>query len=141
MTRFLTPQELLQVAQTLPGDPACHDLGVLDGICARARARYMGRDVYGSDWLKAAAMLESTALHEPLEDKNLFFAWLVAEVFLNTNGIYMQYEPEDPSPWCCGRSTRAQASRRSPPSSGPGRPPDLLSPVCHASRRVRVFAL
>jgi death-on-curing protein len=95
VTRFLTPQELLQVAQTLPGDPACHDLGVLDGICARARARYMGRDVYGSDWLKAAAMLESTALHEPLEDKNLFFAWLVAEVFLNTNGIYMQYEPED----------------------------------------------
>ncbi|MFE2431609.1 hypothetical protein ACFXJ5_33360 [Streptomyces sp. NPDC059373] len=55
----------------------------------------MGRDVYGSDWLKAAAMLESTALHEPLEDKNLFFAWLVAEVFLNSNGIYMQYEPED----------------------------------------------
>jgi death-on-curing protein len=95
VTRFLTPQELLQVAQTLPGDPACHDLGVLDGICARAQARYMGRDVYGSDWLKAAAMLESTALHEPLEDKNLFYAWLVAEVFLNTNGIYMHYEPED----------------------------------------------
>jgi death-on-curing protein len=95
VTRFLTPQELLQVAQTLPGDPACRDLGVLDAICARACARYMGRDVYGSDWLKAAAMLESTALHEPLEDKNLFFAWLAAEVFLNTNGVYMQYEPED----------------------------------------------
>jgi len=95
VTRFLTPQELLQVAQTLPGDPACRDLGVLDGICARVCARYMGRDVYGSDWLKAAAMLESTALHEPLEDKNLFFAWLVAEAFLNTNGVYMSYEPED----------------------------------------------
>lgn len=48
-----------------------------------------------SDWLKAAAMLESTALHEPLEDRNLFFAWLVAEVFLNTNGVYLQYEPDD----------------------------------------------
>jgi death-on-curing protein len=55
----------------------------------------MGRDVYGSGWLKAAAMLESTALHEPLEDRNLSFAWLVAEVFLNTNGVYLHYEPED----------------------------------------------
>jgi len=26
----------------------------------------MGQDVYSSDWLKAAAMLESIALHEPL---------------------------------------------------------------------------
>ncbi|MFE4631298.1 hypothetical protein [Streptomyces mirabilis] len=54
----------------------------------------MGQDVYSSDWLKAAAML-SIALHEPLEDKNPFFAWLVAEVFLNTNDHYMQYEPEE----------------------------------------------
>ncbi len=42
----------------------------------------MGCDVYSSDWLKAAAMLES-----------------VAEVFLNTNGRYMHhymhYEPEE----------------------------------------------
>ncbi|WP_369244511.1 hypothetical protein [Streptomyces sp. R41] len=29
---------------------------------------------YSSDWLKAAAVLESVALHEPLENKNLFFA-------------------------------------------------------------------
>ncbi|MER5254397.1 MULTISPECIES: hypothetical protein [unclassified Streptomyces] len=49
MTRFLTPQELLQIAQTLPGDPACLDLGVLDGTCARVQAHYMGRDVYASD--------------------------------------------------------------------------------------------
>jgi death-on-curing protein len=95
VTRHLTPQELLQIAQTLPGDPACLDLGVLDGVCARARAHYMGRDVYASDWLKAAATLESISLHEPLEDKNQFFAWLVAEVFLNTNGHYMHYEPEE----------------------------------------------
>ncbi|MFE2971660.1 fic family toxin-antitoxin system, toxin component [Streptomyces sp. NPDC059340] len=95
MTRYLTSQELLQIAQTLPGNPACLDLGVLDGVCARVQAHYMGQDVYSSDWLKAAAMLESIALHEPLEDKNLFFAWLVAEVFLNTNDHYMHYEPEE----------------------------------------------
>ncbi|MEU5438739.1 fic family toxin-antitoxin system, toxin component [Streptomyces sp. NPDC020719] len=95
MTRILTPQELLQIAQTLPGDPACLDLGVLDAVCARVQAHYMGRDVYASDWLKAAAMLETIALHEPLEAKNEFFAWLVAETFLSTNGQTMRYEPEE----------------------------------------------
>ncbi|WP_406490134.1 hypothetical protein [Streptomyces phaeochromogenes] len=55
----------------------------------------MGRDVYSSDWLKAAAMLESVALHEPLDDKNPFFAWMVAEAFLSTNGHSMRYEPEE----------------------------------------------
>lgn len=95
MTRFLTPQELLQIAQTLPGDPACLDLGILDAACARVQAHYMGRDVYGSDWLKAAAMMETIALHEPLEAKNEFFAWLVAETFLNTNDQYLNYEPEE----------------------------------------------
>ncbi|MFG2681307.1 type II toxin-antitoxin system death-on-curing family toxin [Streptomyces sp. NPDC048392] len=95
MTRFLTPQELLQIAQTLPGDPACLDLGVLDAACARVQAHYMDRDVYASDWLKAAALMESIALFEPLEAKNEFFAWLVAETFLNTNGVTLDYEPEE----------------------------------------------
>ncbi|WP_326732463.1 hypothetical protein [Streptomyces phaeochromogenes] len=62
----------------LPGDPVCLDRCVLDGVCARVQAHHMGCDVYSSDWLKAAAMLES-----------------VAEVFLNTNGHYMHYEPEE----------------------------------------------
>jgi death-on-curing protein len=70
VTVLLTPRELLQIAQTLPGDPACVDLGILDAACARVQAHYMGRDVYASDWLKAAAMLETIALHEPLETKN-----------------------------------------------------------------------
>ncbi|MFE7777670.1 fic family toxin-antitoxin system, toxin component [Streptomyces sp. NPDC057445] len=94
MTRFLTAEELLQVAQTLPGDPACLDLGVLDAVCARVRARYMAQDVYGSLWLKAAAMLETIILHEPLEERNQFFAWLAAETFLAANSVYMTYEPE-----------------------------------------------
>lgn len=95
MTRFLTPSELLQVAQTLPGDPECRDLGILDAACARARAHYMRRDVYGSLWLKAAAMLETIALLEPLEEMNAFYAWLSAETFLATNEVHMNYAPED----------------------------------------------
>ncbi|MFB7836121.1 fic family toxin-antitoxin system, toxin component [Streptomyces sp. NPDC056056] len=94
-TRFLTPQELLQVAQTLPGDPACRDLGILDAACARARARYMDQDVYSSLWLKAAAMLDTIVLHEPLEEKNHFFAWLCAETFLATNAVHLNYDPRE----------------------------------------------
>ncbi|MEU0029685.1 hypothetical protein [Streptomyces sp. NPDC006335] len=33
--------------------------------------------MYASDRFKAAAMLETIALHEPLKAKNEFFAWLV----------------------------------------------------------------
>ncbi|MDQ1051269.1 hypothetical protein QFZ76_009505 [Streptomyces sp. V4I2] len=33
--RCLAPQELLQIARTLPGDPACLVLGVLGAVCAR----------------------------------------------------------------------------------------------------------
>lgn len=40
-------------------------------------------------------MLQTLALHEPLEDKNQFFAWLAAEVFLNSNDHSVLYEPED----------------------------------------------
>ncbi|MFC9077946.1 hypothetical protein ACFTY7_13100 [Streptomyces sp. NPDC057062] len=47
---------------------------MLDAVCARVQAHHMGRDVYASDWLKAAAMLETITLHEPLEAKNDFFA-------------------------------------------------------------------
>ncbi|MFF5362480.1 hypothetical protein ACFY4I_24310 [Streptomyces scabiei] len=50
------------LAKTLPGDPACLDLGVLAAVCARGQAHYMGRDVDAGDWLKAAAVLESNVL-------------------------------------------------------------------------------
>ncbi|MEV7512025.1 fic family toxin-antitoxin system, toxin component [Streptomyces sp. NPDC091201] len=95
MTRYLTPEQLLQIAETLPGDPACDDLGVLNAACARVQARYQEQDVYGSPWLKAAALMQTLALHEPLEARNDFFAWLAGEVFLSTNDIVMSYEPKE----------------------------------------------
>ncbi|MER6162503.1 fic family toxin-antitoxin system, toxin component [Streptomyces sp. NPDC001868] len=63
---------------------------MLDAACARGQ----GRDVYASDWLKAAARLETITLHELLEE-NEFFAWLVAETYLSGNGITLDYEPEE----------------------------------------------
>ncbi|MFF8264302.1 hypothetical protein [Streptomyces virginiae] len=55
----------------------------------------MAQDVYGSLWLKAAAMLQTIVLHEPLEARNDFFAWLCAETFLASNAVYMTYAPQD----------------------------------------------
>lgn len=46
------------------------ETGRSHAVCDRVQAHYMDRDVYGSDWFKAAAMLESIAWHEPLEAKN-----------------------------------------------------------------------
>ncbi|WP_432198395.1 hypothetical protein [Streptomyces sp. bgisy027] len=58
-------------------------------------------------------MLETIALHEPLEAKNEFFAWPVAETFLNTNGVVLDYEPEDASRSSLAPSTKAPACRQS----------------------------
>lgn len=55
----------------------------------------MDQNVYGSVWLKAAAMLETIIFHEPLEERNQFFAWLAAETFLAANIVHMTYEPEE----------------------------------------------
>jgi prophage maintenance system killer protein len=95
VTRHLDPHELLQIAASLPGDPACNDLGVLDAAAARTPAHYMGRDVYASHWLKAAALIETLALHEPLEAHNLLYAWTAGEAFLHANGHRLYYEPAD----------------------------------------------
>lgn len=94
MTQFLTAQHLLAIAGELPDDPACEDLSVLDSILARPRAHYLGRDVCGTDWLKAAAMLETAARLRPLEQHNDVFAWAVARVFLDMNGHPLDAPPQ-----------------------------------------------
>ncbi|WP_329295977.1 fic family toxin-antitoxin system, toxin component [Streptomyces sp. NBC_01455] len=95
MTHFLTTQHLLSLAGELPDDPACDDLSVLDSILARPRARYLGRDVCGSDWLKAAAMLETAARLRPLERHNDIYAWVIARVFLDMNGHHLGAPPDE----------------------------------------------
>ncbi|MET7539606.1 hypothetical protein [Streptomyces sp. NPDC005507] len=34
-------------------------------------------------------------MHEPLEDRNAFFAWLAGEMFLEVNGIHVDSRPEE----------------------------------------------
>ena len=95
MTHFLTTQHLLTIASELPDDPACDDLSKLDAILARPRAHYLGRDVCGTDFLKAAAMLETAARLRPLERHNDVFAWSVAFVFLDMNGHEIHAPADD----------------------------------------------
>jgi hypothetical protein len=63
-----------QIAHTLPGDPACLDLGVLDAVCARVPGPLHG-----------PRRVRQRLLHEPLETRNEFFARLVAETSQRTD--------------------------------------------------------
>ncbi|WP_055591467.1 hypothetical protein [Peterkaempfera griseoplana] len=93
MTHFLDARLLLDIASRLDGDPACDDLGVLVAVEARHRAVLMGREVYGSDWLKAGAILEELARHPCLEAQNWVFAWAATQAFLAANGHTLDYKP------------------------------------------------
>ncbi len=95
MTHFTEVPYLLRLAETLPGDPQPDDLGPLYAAVAQHQATAMGRDVYGSDWLKAAALLHTLARLPALEHSNRAFAWAAAAGFLAINDHTLQYKPAD----------------------------------------------
>jgi prophage maintenance system killer protein len=86
---------LLRLAETLPGDPQVDDLGPLYAAVARHQAAAMGQDVYGSDWLKAAALLHTLARLPGLEHSNRAFAWAAAVGLLAINDHTLDYKPAD----------------------------------------------
>ena len=86
---------LLQVAEHIDGDPQPDDLGPLIAGVARHRGQALGRDVYGSIWLKAASLLHTLARLPSLEHSNAQFAWLAAVAFLQVNGHTLDYPPKD----------------------------------------------
>lgn len=86
---------LLHAAELLPGDPQVDDRGLLYAAAARVNARPMERDVYGSAFLKAAALLETLARMPCLEHSNAAFAWHSCEAYLGVNGYVLDYEPKD----------------------------------------------
>lgn len=86
---------LLQVAEQIFGDPQADDLGVLPAAVARHRSEAMGRDIYASIWLKAAALLHTLVRLPALEHSNAQFGWLAAVAFLRVNGHTLTYQPKD----------------------------------------------
>ncbi|MFF1270692.1 fic family toxin-antitoxin system, toxin component, partial [Streptomyces anulatus] len=52
---------LLHAAELLPGDPQVDDYGTLYAAVARVNARALERDIYGSLYLQAGALLQTLA--------------------------------------------------------------------------------
>jgi death-on-curing protein len=147
VTVFLTTPYVLSIAGEIPLDPQCDDLSKMDAILALPCAHYLGRDVCGTDWLKAAAMLETAARLRPLEVHNDVFAWSIARVFPELNGHVLQGAPADALALvAASREDRITVSRRrcAAPQvgdrvgpSGPIFPPVDTSPAGSGTRRIR----
>ncbi|MFF8958270.1 fic family toxin-antitoxin system, toxin component [Streptomyces sp. NPDC014894] len=86
---------LLHAAELVPGDPQVDDYGPLYAAVARIQSRAMGRDIYGSQHLKAAALLQTLAKLPCLEHSNEAFAWHSTEAFLALGGHRLGYAPKD----------------------------------------------
>ncbi|MFJ7967147.1 fic family toxin-antitoxin system, toxin component [Streptomyces sp. NPDC096324] len=86
---------LLHAAELLPGDPQVDDLGPLYAAVARVDARALERDVYGSVFLKAAALLQTLVRLPSLEHSTEAFAWHSAEAYLGLNGYRLDYPPKE----------------------------------------------
>ncbi|MFC9842781.1 fic family toxin-antitoxin system, toxin component [Streptomyces sp. NPDC060223] len=86
---------LLHAAGLLDGDPQVDDYGPLYAAVARANARAMERDVYGSLYLKAASLLQTLVRLPALEHSNEAFAWHSCEAYLALNGHRLTYRPKD----------------------------------------------
>lgn len=84
---FLTPAELLRVAERATGEPvAVRDHGLLASAAARPRAGVFGADAYPGIADKAAALMHSLARHHPLVDGNKRLALAGVVTFLGVNG-------------------------------------------------------
>ncbi|GAA3903966.1 fic family toxin-antitoxin system, toxin component [Streptomyces sp. NPDC003631] len=85
---------LLHAAELLDGDPQVDDYGPLFAAVARVNARAMERDIYGSLYLKAAALLQTLAKLPPLEHSGEAFAWHATEAYLILNEHPIAYPPK-----------------------------------------------
>jgi death-on-curing protein len=86
---------LLHAAELLPGDPQVDDYGPLYAAVARVNARALERDIYGSLYLRAAALLQTLVRLPCLEHSNDAFAWHCAEAYLVLNGCRLDYPPKE----------------------------------------------
>jgi prophage maintenance system killer protein len=86
---------LLHAAELLDGDPQVDDYGPLYAAVARADARAMERDIYGSLHLRAGSLLQTLVRLPALEHSNEAFAWHSCEAYLALNGHRLTYQPKD----------------------------------------------
>nr|WSW68986.1 type II toxin-antitoxin system death-on-curing family toxin [Streptomyces sp. NBC_00995] len=89
--KYLTVQEVLDLAElACEGQQvAVRDLGLLSSAVHRPQSALFGVEAYTDLFQKAAALLQSLAVHRPLVDGNKRMAWMSTVVFLDFNGTEM----------------------------------------------------
>ncbi|QFQ95663.1 fic family toxin-antitoxin system, toxin component [Streptomyces phaeolivaceus] len=85
---------LLHAAERLDGGPRIDDYGPFYAAVARVNAKALEHDMYGSPYLKAAALLQTLAKLPCLEHSNAAFAWHATEAYLILNTRALDYPPE-----------------------------------------------
>lgn len=66
------------------------DFALLHSAVERPKATYVGRDLYPTVFLKAAALLQSLCLNHPFTDANKRTAWIATKRFLKVNGYHLK---------------------------------------------------
>ncbi len=95
MTRFLTLEEALRVAEAVIGStPLLRDVGLVESALARPQTSLFGDDAYPSLHEKAAALLQSLVLNHALVDGNKRMAFACTSVFLTLNGHPLTLDDE-----------------------------------------------
>lgn len=89
--KYLAAQEVLDLAElACEGQQvAVRDLGLLSSAVHRPQPAMFGVEAYTDLFQKAAALLQSLAVHRPLVDGNKRMAWMSTVVFLDFNGTEM----------------------------------------------------
>lgn len=96
MTRYLEVEDMMHVLDWLAGPTATvRDGGLLVSALVRPRAQLGGVDVYLSLGLKAAALLTSLAMTQPLMSNNLRAAWVATRLFCAANGAPLVVVEDD----------------------------------------------
>lgn len=95
MTRYLTVDELRQIAELVLPSVAFRDAGQLHAAVQRPQASAFQEEAYPDLWQKAAALMQSIVIGHPLADGNKRLAWLSMDAFLSLNGVDFRYTDED----------------------------------------------
>lgn len=89
-------EAILDVVAEAPGRPGVDDYGVPYAAAARAALSMLDADVYGSAFLKAAALLDTLLRHPWLERNQARVSWVATTALLDANGYQIRgdVEPE-----------------------------------------------
>ncbi len=87
---YLDLDDLLYVAQRVPGEVLVRDMGLLEAAASRPTATAFGDDAYPDLRTKAAALLHSVVTSHPLVDGNKRLGLAATIALLGVNGRRLQ---------------------------------------------------